>query len=118
MLAPKEDWKQRVCNQMNKVCGATESQDYRAVWQGINLIVRGAVKCTSVQPTCHYNNTTGKSAPFKTTEERTAVWNGFARAKFCATPREITDRKMSTLQPKSERTDHPEPTDEDLDECL
>ena len=67
----------------------------------------------------HHDKTTGKSAaPFETTEERTAVWNGFAIEKFRATPREISDRKMPTLPPKSERADEPEPTDEDLDECL
>ena len=121
LKATREDWKQHVCNQINKVCEAAESQDYRAVWQGINLIAGGAVKYmySSVQPTCHYDKTTGKSAaPFETTEERTAVWNGFAIEKFRATPREISDRKMSTLPPKSERADEPEPTDEDLDECL
>jgi hypothetical protein len=121
LKATKEDWKQHVhvCNQINKVCEAAESQDYHAVWQGIHLIAGGAVKYSSVQPTCHYDKTTGKSAaPFETTEERTAVWNGFATAKFRATPREINERKMPTLPPKSECTDEPEPTDEDLDECF
>ena len=76
LKAAKEDWKQHVCNQINTVCEATESQDYRAVWQGINLIpgARGAIKYTRVQPTCHHDKTTGKlAAPFETTEGRTAV---------------------------------------------
>ena len=115
LKATKEDWKQHACNQINKVCDAAESQDYCAVWHGIHLIAGGAVKYTSVQPTCHYDNTTGKSAaPFETTEERTAVWNGFARAKFRATPREMSERNIPTLPPKSERTDEPDHTDEDL----
>ena len=89
------------------------------MWQGINLIAEGEVKYTRVQPTCHHDKTTGKSvAPFETTEQRTAVWNGFARGKFRATPREIRNRKMPILPPKSERTEDPKPTDEDLDECL
>ena len=119
LKSSREDWRIHVCDQIKYICEAASNSDFKSVWKGINLVAGSQVKYSNVQPSCHFDSVSGKAGePIESTDELLTIWSDAMRSKFCATPREISERSTPTIPPTSTRADEPGPSDEDLDQCL